>query len=170
MSTERALRLRYYSSTRYLLQPIVRARSCTGRVLQQLLGAHDDAQEAGWTHDQKLANRKSRDLEARQKQRQRSKSKVRKRRRRSISIQFNQRAEQACARGSRGVISSALVEFVDCSAGGEQRQKRKKTMETGWMPLSFTNKAKARTLGGMAWPQKDKVPTMENAYVGPPGM
>lgn len=31
-----------------------------------------------------------------------------------------------------------------------------------------TNKAKARTLG-MAWRQKDKVPTTGNAYVGPPG-
>lgn len=41
-------------------------------------------------------------------------------------------------------------------------------MEIGWMPLMATNKAKARTLG-MAWRQKDKVPTMENAYVGPPG-
>jgi hypothetical protein len=130
--------------------------------MQQQPGAHDDAQEAGWTHDEKLANRKSRELEA--------KSRGEKNDVDQASRSTNEQSRLAHG-GSSGVISSGLVELFDCSAGGDQRRKTKKkdgdVMEA--VDVDLTNQGTHPGRHGMAWQQKDKVPTMENAYVGPPG-
>lgn len=118
---------------------IVRARSRASLVLQ-----HDDAQEAGRMPRERLANRKSRELEARQRQRA-----WRLRRRRSESRSTNEHGRFAHGARRRYIIGPCGVCSLVRAAAREER----------WRLMPNTNQG---THPG--W-QKDKVPTMENASV-----
>lgn len=90
--------------------------------------AHDDAQEAGGTHDTKLANRKSRELEAKQRQSQRSRPKGKKTT--AIdqhSVQPTSRADLRTGVARRYIIGPCGV----CSLFGRRRTEAKEGKKDG---------------------------------------